>query len=182
LRVSPILSLSYLLSAAVIVLGLASAVLAAAAARVQTDVKSALSYASLTQVGLITAEIGLGFRYLALVHIIGHACLRTLQLLRAPTLLHDYHTLENAIGTNLSEQSPAADNWMPPRAKLRLYRLAIERGYLDALIDEYVVRPFGIVFRWCDEMERKWTRYLSKTKSRSVHPSAAAAPVVEELP
>ena len=39
----------------------------------------ALSFASLTQVGLIVAEIGLGFRYIALVHMIGDACLRTLQ-------------------------------------------------------------------------------------------------------
>ena len=33
------------------------------------------------------AEIGLGFRYVALVHMLGHACLRTLQFVRAPSLL-----------------------------------------------------------------------------------------------
>ncbi len=93
LRVSPILEQSLLLSAAVVVIGLVSAIFAALAARVQTDIKSALAFASLTQVGIIVAEIGLGLRYIALIHIIGHACLRTLQLLRAPTLLHDYHTL-----------------------------------------------------------------------------------------
>ena len=84
--------------AAVVGIGLISAIFAALAARVQTDIKSALAFASLTQVGIIVAEIGCGLRYIALIHIIGHACLRTLQLLRAPTLLHDYHPLENAIG------------------------------------------------------------------------------------
>ena len=85
----------------VVVLGLTTAVFAYLAGSVQTDIKSALSFASLTQVGIIVAEIGLGFRYVALVHILGHACLRTLQFVRAPTLLHDYRTLENAIGEHL---------------------------------------------------------------------------------
>ena len=87
LRVSPILELSLPLSIAVGVLGLTSAIFGALFARVQTDIKSALAFASLTQVGIIVAEIGCGLRYIALIHIIGHACLRTLQLLRAPTLL-----------------------------------------------------------------------------------------------
>ena len=82
-------------------MGLTTAVFAYLAGSVQADIKSALSYASLTQVGIITVEIGLGFRYVALIHLLGHACLRALQFLRAPTLLHDYHTLENAIGDHL---------------------------------------------------------------------------------
>ena len=146
LRVSPLLDLSVWLSAAVFVLGLSSALFAALAARVQTDVKSALAFASLTQVGIITAEIGLGFRYLALVHIIGHACLRTLQLLRAPTLLHDYHSLENAIGEHLPENPGVLVRWVPQPWRVRLYRLSLERGYLDAMIGEYIVRPFTACF------------------------------------
>ena len=61
----------------------------------------ALAFASLLQVGIIVAEIGLGFRYLALVHMLGHACLRTLQFLRAPSLLLDYRMLEDAVGQHL---------------------------------------------------------------------------------
>ena len=81
--------------------GTGTALFAAMTTRVQTDIKSALAYASLTQVGIIVAEIGFGLRYIALIHIIGHACLRTLQLLRAPTLLRDYDMLRNAIGDHL---------------------------------------------------------------------------------
>ena len=156
LRAGPILDESWLLCAAVFLLGAATAVFAAMAARVQADVKSALAFASLTQVGIITAEIGLGFRYVALVHIIGHACLRTLQLVRAPTLLHDYHTLENAIGEHLPGNSGYIERSMPERAGVRLYRWALERGNFDALINRYVVRPFLGTFRWCDRMERRW--------------------------
>jgi NAD(P)H-quinone oxidoreductase subunit 5 len=56
LRVSPILDASLWLSGAVVVVGAVSAVYGALAARVQTDIKSALAFASLTQVGIITVE------------------------------------------------------------------------------------------------------------------------------
>lgn len=181
MRVSPILDLSIWLSGAVVLLGLSTAAYAALTARVQTDVKSALAFASLTQVGVITAEIGLGFRYLALVHIIGHACLRTLQLLRAPSLLRDYRLLENAIGTRLPAGFALVERWVSPPVRLKFYRLSLERGYLDALIDSYVVRPFVRVFRWCDAMERRWTETLSGNRT----PPTAAPPRAkwrEDLP
>ena len=82
MRVSPLLELSLTLRVAVIGLGAITSIYAAITARVQTDVKSALAFASLTQVGIIVVEIGLGLHYVALIHMIGHACLRTLQLLR----------------------------------------------------------------------------------------------------
>ena len=126
---------------AVVALGLATAVFAYLAGSVQTDIKSALSFASLSQVGLIVAEIGLGFRYLALIHLLGHACLRTLQFLRAPTLLHDYHTLENAIGEHLPRPAGPLGRLAAGRGRAWLYRFALERGYLDSLLTDYVVGP-----------------------------------------
>ena len=69
LRISPLLDLSPVLCAATVTLGLSTALLAALVGRVQTDIKGALAFASLTQVGLIVAEIGFGFRYFALIHI-----------------------------------------------------------------------------------------------------------------
>ena len=122
----------------------------------QSDVKTSLAFASLTQVGIITAEIGLGLpRYIPLIHIIGHACLRTLQLVRAPTLLHDYHQLENAIGDHLHAEPSGWERFIPASWRLAIYRMSLERGFLDALIDEYFVRPFILLFRWCDAMERR---------------------------
>lgn len=166
LRVSPILQLSYWLSGAVVLLGLATAVFAAVAARVQTDIKSVLAFASLTQVGIIVVEIGMGLRYLALIHIVGHACLRTLQLLRAPMLLRDYHALENALGSRLPHRTTAWERAVPLAVRQRLYAAAMERGGFDAALNESMVRPFIHVFRWCDAMERRWTDFLSRVPSR----------------
>ncbi len=154
LRVSPVLDAFPALAAAVVVLGLVTAGFAAVVGRVQTDIKSALSFASLTQVGLIVAEIGVGWRYLPLAHLIGHACLRTLQFLRAPTLLQDYRNLENALGDRVPRGAGAGG---------RLYRFAQERGHLDALLDRFVAGPFVRAFRWCDRQEKRLTAILSGT-------------------
>ncbi len=160
LRFAPLLERSGLVCWLVVSLGLLTAGLAALAARVQADIKSALAFASLTQVGLIVAEIGLGLRWLALAHLVGHACLRTLQFVRAPNLIHDYHTLDNAMGEHAV---PIQDRTSPLR--LWLYRFALERGYLDALLTEYVARPVLRAFEACNRLEHAWTNLLAGSRS-----------------
>ena len=167
LRVSPILEQSFVLSWMVIVLGLISAIFAALAGRVQTDIKSALAFASLTQVSIIVVEIGFGFLYLALIHLIGHACMRSLQLLRAPTLLRDYKTMENAIGKSLDHGSPSIIAWLGASTQRRLYRGAMERGYMDSILDQCIVKPFVGVFSTFNRWERAWTFWLAGSHHRS---------------
>lgn len=166
LRISPLLEMSMLLAAAVVSLGLLTAVYGAVCARVQTDVKSALAFAALTQVGIIVVEIGLGLRYLPLAHIIGHACLRTLQLLRAPSLLQDYRALENAIGERLYTPSVKRQQWLPEALRIRLWRFGIDRGNLDNWLNDGIVRPFLWVFQSCDRLERRWTDWITGSPSR----------------
>ncbi len=180
LRMGPLLEVSMALKIIVVALGLTTAVFAYLAGSVQTDIKSALSFASLSQVGLIVAEIGLGFRYVALIHILGHACLRTLQFVRAPSLLFDYHTLENALGAHLPADSGP---WglARQRSQARLYRFALERGYLDALLRDVVVAPYVRVFRWCDAAERRWTDLLTGKASRESDAVKPHFGLIEEL-
>lgn len=180
LRFSPILYQSPLLRVIVVVVGIATAIFATFTAEVQTDIKSALSFASLTQVGIIVAEIGLGSQYLALIHILGHGCLRTLQFLRAPTLLHDYRQLENAIGDRLPRFSGVWLAQSPESVRLWYYRLAIERGYLDAYLKAFLVRPFLTFLKFCDTLELAWMKRLSGTRKPHQHPSETS-PNLEEL-
>jgi NADH-quinone oxidoreductase subunit L len=165
LRVEPVLEQSPALRAAIIALGLLTALTASLTGRVQSDIKGILSYASLTQVGLIVAEIGFGLRWLALAHLVGHACLRTLQFLRAPNLLHDRHLLENAVGGRL-HQTP----WLPglqlaPEARHWWYRIAIDRGGFDSLLHRAFVAPLQRTLQACDQVERRWTDWLSGGKA-----------------
>jgi NADH-quinone oxidoreductase subunit L len=167
LRAGPIIDTSIWLSGLVILLGLGTAVFAYLVGSVQTDVKSALCFASLAQVGIIVVEIGLGWRYIPLIHLLGHACLRTLQFVRAPMLLQDYRRLENAMGASLPRGSGFTGASIPAAWRVRAYRFAMERGHFDALIGKFVVGPFIGFFRWCESVERRWTEFLSGAKQES---------------
>jgi NADH-quinone oxidoreductase subunit L len=166
LRFSPLLHASLALSIAVTLLGLLTAVNSFLVGRAQTDIKSALCFASLTQVGIIVAEIGIGLDYIPLIHILGHGCLRTLQFVRAPTILQDYRVLENAIGNRLPRLPNLWERKIPDHVRSWLYRFALERGYLDSYLNDYVVGPILRLFRHCDGLERRWTNYLSGDTSR----------------
>lgn len=170
LRVSPVLELSGLLCAIVVTVGVATALFGAAASRVQTDVKSELSFASLTQVGIIVAEIGLGFRYIPLIHIIGHGCLRTLQILRAPSLLDDCESIENAVGASPTVRNvarhAALPGLLPSSFKTGAYRFFLHRGYLDELLTRGVAEQVLRVVRACDGWERRWTNWLEGRSAR----------------
>ncbi len=182
LRFSPILDASPLLRVLIVVVGVVTAIFATLAVRVQTDIKCALSFASLTQVGIIVAEIGCGLRYIALIHILGHASLRTLQFLRAPSILQDVRTLENAIGEHLPRGKSWGERWLSPATRDWWYRVALERGYLDACLSDYFVKPFLYVLHACNRLERGWTNWLAgETGTRVPHVPASRSPVEETL-
>jgi NAD(P)H-quinone oxidoreductase subunit 5 len=174
LRVAPLIERSLPLCVLLVALGLSTAAWASVVARTQADIKSVLAFASLTQVGLIVAEIGLGLRWVALAHMVGNASLRTLQLLRAPSLLHDQHRMENAIGTHLAH-GRAEDGRLNRRLgglRTALYRLGYERSLFDIYLGRLVVAPFLRLLQACEGLERRWTRWLSAEARGEAHEPA----------
>jgi NAD(P)H-quinone oxidoreductase subunit 5 len=149
LRAQPLIEASNLAVVLVATGGLATAAHAAMTGRVQTDVKSAIAYATLTQVGIITVEIALGLRTIAFFHIVGHACFRLLQFLSAPNVLHDLHELSNRLGGHLPRETRA-----PDRQGTRIYLAALERGFADALVDRLFVGPLRTVVGVLDRFDR----------------------------
>ncbi|TPW00721.1 MAG: NADH dehydrogenase (quinone), partial [Alphaproteobacteria bacterium] len=109
MRAYPLLAQSPLAVWCTALVGGVTAVYATLTARVQSDVKSALAYAALTQVGIIVVEIACGLLALAFVHMLAHACFRLLQFMRAPNAIHELHDLVRA-----SAASTEATHSMPP--------------------------------------------------------------------
>ena len=142
LRAAPLLEHAPAARALAGLLGIATAVFAGITTRVQSDVKSSLAYASLTQVGLIVVEIAIGWHTIAFIHLAGHACFRLLQFLSAPNVLHDLHGLEEAMGDRGGRERRFA-LLTSDRARQRLFLIALERGFLDSLLDRMVVEPFN---------------------------------------
>ncbi len=143
LRVQPWLSQSRMASLLVIVIGASTAIYGTVVGRASADAKTLLAFGSLTQVGVIFAEIGFGLRSIAVAHILGHAVVRTLQFLRAPSMLHDYHQMHSAIGGEMSPTGQHLENLFPERARVWLYRWALDRGHLDTILDRGVVDPLA---------------------------------------
>jgi NAD(P)H-quinone oxidoreductase subunit 5 len=141
LRAAPLLEQAPAARVLAFGLGAATALFAGITARVQSDVKSSLAYASLTQVGIIVTEIAIGWYTLAFIHLAGHACFRLLQFLSAPNVLHDLHGLENVIGEHVSPES-LFSVVRSDRVRRRLFLIALERGFLDSMLDRVVVEPF----------------------------------------
>ena len=135
-------------------LGAATAVFAAMTTRVQSDVKSSLAYASLTQVGIIVLEIALGWYTIAFVHLAGHACFRLLQFLSAPNVLHDLHGMVDALGDRPAPRAGYLEHLTSDRVRRWLFLFALERGFLDSLLDRAVVEPFMRLARGLTRLDR----------------------------
>ncbi len=164
LRISPLLDSSPLASMAVAGVGLLTALHATLSGRVQTDVKTSLAYASLTQVGIIFIEIGLGLRLLPLLHLLGNAVTRTLQLLRAPSVLHDFHQLQNAVGGHPGRTGLHLERMVSSSLQRRLYLFSLERAHLDDLLERYAIAPFHRLFRFFDSVEKRGMERLGGAK------------------
>ncbi len=149
LRAQPLLQMSSAATVLVAMGGLATSLYASVTGRVQTDVKSAISYATLTQVGIITIEIALGLRTLAFIHLVGHTCFRLLQFLSAPNVLHDLHELENRLGGHLPRL-----NRPTSRRDGLVYLAALERGFADSVLDRCFVWPFRSAVAVLDRLDR----------------------------
>jgi len=153
LRVQPLLARSPLAAGLVIAAGLLTAVHGTIVGRASADAKTSLAYASLTQVGIVFVEIGFGWRSVAVAHILGHATVRTLQFLRAPSMLHDYHQMHSAIGGELSPTGRHLEELLPEAAQLWLYRWAFDRGHLDTILDRFVIAPLTRLSRFLTALD-----------------------------
>lgn len=86
LRTHPIWENHLWVRGIIIAFGLITFFVGNATARVQSTIKGKIAYSSSAQIGLIFIEIALGLDYLALVHFMGNAFLRSYQLLISPSV------------------------------------------------------------------------------------------------
>lgn len=167
LRYAPIVSASPTLSSILIGMGLLSACLASLAGRIRADVKTSLAYATIMQVSIIYAEIGMHWYYLAAFHTAGHMCLRTYQFLRAPSALHDLH-VRSVLGVAARERGAWYGKIVPIQAQRWLYRLALEQGAILSVYQSAFVRPFIDIATALSRFEVVCDRLLDRVLVRKI--------------
>ena len=161
LRCEALLEQAPVARAALIAIGAGTALHASLVGKVQTDLKGVLAYASMTQASLILVEIGLGWRVIPLLHVVGHAILRSLQILRSPSALHDRHELAAALGGHPGPGGSWPIGLLPKAWQDHLYRVALDHGYEEMLVGRFFVTP---VLRLCERAaaaERAWITWLA---------------------
>jgi NADH:ubiquinone oxidoreductase subunit 5 (subunit L)/multisubunit Na+/H+ antiporter MnhA subunit len=164
LRIHPLLDSAPIARVVITAIGLLTALHGTLVARVQTDVKSQLAYATISQVGLIFVEIGLGFPRLAVFHIVGHAVVRTLQMLRAPNAIQDAMLLRAAVGrVGRMETGRHLAPIAPSHFGHWLYHLSLERFHLDGLWDRGLARPLLGLSHALDALETRWLAFLGRS-------------------
>lgn len=138
LRTSPLWQVVPKFNIAIIALGTVTAILCSMTAKVQSTIKTQIAYSSITQMGLMLIEIGMGWYTLALVHFAGHAFLRAYQLLVSPS------TLGYMIHNQFFEYEPKPHLPMPSTSKWRntLYILSVKEWGLDTFQLKYMWQPF----------------------------------------
>ncbi|MEO5603413.1 MAG: proton-conducting transporter membrane subunit [Cyclobacteriaceae bacterium] len=138
----------------VILIGLATAIIATGIARVQSTVKTQIAYSSAAQIGIIFVEVGLGFHFLALLHFTGNAFLRTYQLLVSPSvlnyLIHDQFY-------NFSPGNKKENFSFFKKITGTVYILSIQEWNMDHLLQ----RMFWDPFKWAGNKLRFITQRSS---------------------
>ena len=174
LRAQPLLAQSAIASSLVILIGAATAIHGTIVGRASADAKTSLAYATLTQVGIVFIEIGLGLRWLAVAHILGNATVRTMQYLRAPSMLHDYHQMHSAIGGDFAPTGKQVEALLSERVQIWLYRWALDRGHLDTMIERWVIAPLAQLSAYLSRQDRARTPFPTTIRpGRAVQVSAA---------
>jgi hypothetical protein len=167
LRVAPVTDVAPIAAGLGVAVGVATAFYAASVARVHPDAKGALAHATLAQVGLILAEISLGWTTLALTHLVCHALLRSWQYLRAPNVIHDMHEHGHA------EHGTWWVARLSPRLAHRAYAAGVHRLRLDERIDA-AVAPVLALARVLDRLDRRMRAATSLDAPTHPAPTADA--------
>lgn len=104
----------------------------------RSDLKTSLGFASISQIGLIYIELGLGWTNLAAWHIAGHILLRTWNYLRMMSFFSEFGSLRR-VPFALKDLTPIFS--LLPRS---LYYHSLNKFYLDHIL-RYVFKRFLMV-------------------------------------
>lgn len=157
LRAKPLLEQSPWACTCLIIIGAVTAIQATLIGRMQTDIKNALAYATMTQVGLMFIEIGLQLDKIATVHLVGHACLRTWQFLRSPSILQEIHQWRGTMDREFTPGShlEALEQKLPGQWGNRLYIHALHRFYWEAFFRRFLIQPIHRLAIWLARWEQQ---------------------------
>lgn len=144
IRTYPLWEGNIWLHIAVGVVGLVTAVVATSIARVQSSIKTQIAYASITQIGIMFVEVALGLWWLALIHFVSNALLRTYQLLISPSIV-GYLVHEQFLTFTPPRQR--IDSTLLGRLRATSYVLGVKEWNMNSAANRVLWKPLKAVGR-----------------------------------
>lgn len=144
LRTYPLWEGSMVLRVSIALVGILTALVATAITRVQSSIKTQISYASITQIGIMFVEVAAGLPWLVLLHMVSNAFLRTYQLLISPSiagyLVHDQFYYFMPPGKTIPHTFIG-------RLRATIFVLSIKEWDMNATMTRYVWKPLKDIGR-----------------------------------
>lgn len=166
LRAEPLIEHAPAARAAMVGVGVVTAVHATMIARTQTDAKSRLAYAAMTQVGVMVVEVAFGFNRLAALHLVTHALLRGYQMLLAPSSIHAQRWRMTAHGDEPLPTLSILGGRLAPSTERAWYRLALDRFHVDVVFEQWLGRAFLRLGASLDKIELRTVKAVARTVAR----------------
>ncbi len=177
LRSAALFEASHVASWVVGMIGAITALTATISGRTRSDVKSSLAYGTMTQIGLMLVGIGLHLWTWVLILVVAHSFLRTLQLLRAPSALHDAEAIRAALAENPRPRVGLWSRLLSEKMLAAIHRAALEDFHLDDALRLWVLEPVLKASRLADGLERRWVALMSGESDESPVSAASTEPV-----
>ncbi len=108
IRSAPVVSTSWIVQATVLVLGICSVIIGVAVMRTRADVKGALIWSTIAQMGFMTVQCGLGLLGPAVVHLIAHGMFKAYLFLESGSTVAHTEQRRQGAGRKLPNPSVAA--------------------------------------------------------------------------
>lgn len=162
LRLNTEFEIPALASYAIVIVGFISAVYGVCLSQVQSDVKSALAYASLSQVGIMFMEIGFGFYYIVIFHCLGHAFLRTYQILKSASILHEFLDFQDShLEQKQGKLSSLIGIIISEKIKLKVFSYSFDLALKDASSPSIFLLSLEKLSRGFNQLEEGWVKVIT---------------------
>src|SRR5512136_34260 len=170
---------------AVIIVGLLSALLAGFMAIVANDLKRALAYSTVSQLGFMVYAIGVGGVYASQFHLLSHAVFKALLFLGAGAVIHAAGTRDMLKMGGLGKQMPFVRNvfivgalalaGLPILNGFWSKELVLEAGLKDGPTWAYVCMMVGAGLTACYTFRMVWLVFFGEARTRLHAHDATAA-------
>lgn len=151
----PLIQYYPLVQYSLVLIGLMTAPFALMTSKARSDAKSILAYSSVLQIAFVFIELGLGLKWIAIIHLVCNAFTRIYQFLRSLNTIADFYENPLFFRGSILETESNIFTMLPKSMQKKLYYLAINGFGLDWLLINYIINPWMRMLQFFENIENE---------------------------